>query len=149
MIENFNNIIVYGTDWTVETLNNQLSSPLSYKCDVDDWSLTKKSRFIESLLLGLPVPQIVLVNQGGKGYLILDGCKRIRAIQQFYGHDSKYNHFKLEDLEFISKLNGLGYEDFETMYQDGLDNQPIRIIIIKNLYDEEVLLNISQRLNLK
>ncbi|MFM5890715.1 MAG: DUF262 domain-containing protein, partial [Dolichospermum sp.] len=53
----------------------------------DAWDITLKSRFIESLILGFPVPQIVLaVNRQEKGkFIVLDGKQRLLTILQFYG----------------------------------------------------------------
>ena len=71
--------VIYNTDWTVETVVSQLTkdhillNPTFQRRDA--WRIDKKSRFIESLLLGLPVPQIVLAeDKDHRGqYLVLDG----------------------------------------------------------------------------
>ena len=41
-------------------------------------------RFIESLLLGYPIPGIFLVQQPDKKLLVLDGQQRLRTLQAFY-----------------------------------------------------------------
>lgn len=137
--------IVYSMNWKVETLNNETYYRIvnNFKAQRDNWDFKKKSRFIESLILGLPVPQIVFLTRGS-GFDCLDGWRRLITIQQFYKND-----FRLEGLEFLPKINGLSYEDFEfNEGKDALDNQPIRMTIIKNVSDDNTLLNISQRLNL-
>ena len=55
--------VVTATDWTVETLISQLKKR-NIKLDPsfqrrDAWTAKRKSEFIESLFLGLPVPQVV------------------------------------------------------------------------------------------
>jgi hypothetical protein len=56
--------VVSGTDWTTETVVSQLKrdniqlNPRFQRRDA--WKRDRKSRFIESLILGLPIPQIVL-----------------------------------------------------------------------------------------
>ena len=56
--------VLHGTDWTTETVISQLKrgniilNPSFQRRDA--WSRKQKSRFIESLILGLPIPQIVL-----------------------------------------------------------------------------------------
>ena len=57
-------IIVSGSDWTTETIFNQL---VRQNIDLnprfqrrDAWDRKRKSRFIESIILGLPIPQIVI-----------------------------------------------------------------------------------------
>jgi len=56
--------VVTATDWTIETLISQLKKR-NIKLDPsfqrrDAWTAKRKSEFIESLFLGLPVPQVVL-----------------------------------------------------------------------------------------
>lgn len=48
------------------------------------WRRAQMDKFIESLLLGFPVPGIVLVQQGDKRYLVLDGQQRLRTLANFY-----------------------------------------------------------------
>src|ERR1700692_2811755 len=56
--------VVFGTDWTAATLIDQLRrgniklDPIFQRRDA--WDMKRKSRFIESIVLGLPIPQIVL-----------------------------------------------------------------------------------------
>ena len=56
--------VVSGTDWTTETIVSQLKrgnidlNPRFQRRDA--WNPDRKSRLIESLIVGLPVPQIVL-----------------------------------------------------------------------------------------
>ncbi|GAA1732794.1 hypothetical protein GCM10009746_13920 [Microbacterium paludicola] len=49
------------------------------------WSRNQMDRFIESLLLGFPVPGIFLVEQPGKKYLVLDGQQRLTTLAAFFG----------------------------------------------------------------
>jgi len=84
-------IVVSGSDWTTETIFNQLVrgnielNPRFQRRDA--WDITRKSRFIESLILGFPIPQIVLAaNRQEKGkFIVLDGKQRLLTIMQFYG----------------------------------------------------------------
>src|SRR5947209_7589571 len=83
--------VVNGTDWTTETIVSQLRrgniqlNPRFQRRDA--WKLDRKSRFIESLIVGLPIPQIVLAEskqERGK-FIVLDGKQRLLAILQFWG----------------------------------------------------------------
>nr|WP_294283644.1 DUF262 domain-containing protein [uncultured Chryseobacterium sp.] len=66
-IDSFDQAVIWGTDWTTETINNQLNRknidlfPKFQRRDA--WSITAKSKFIESLILGLPIPQIILAEK--------------------------------------------------------------------------------------
>jgi hypothetical protein len=48
------------------------------------WKKFKMDRFVESLLLGYPVPAIFLVQQPNKKMLVLDGQQRLRTLQYFF-----------------------------------------------------------------
>jgi hypothetical protein len=82
-LEEIAGIVVSGTDWTTETILNQLVreniklNPRFQRRDA--WDVTRKSRFIESLILGFPIPQIVLAadeKERGK-FVVLDGKQRL------------------------------------------------------------------------
>ena len=153
------NVVVYGTDWTTETIFTQLVrgnielTPNFQRRDA--WNIQKKSRLIESLILGLPVPQIVLAerdNVKGK-FIVLDGKQRLLSIFQFYGKSgSSSDNFKLTGLEILKKLNGSSYEDLQNSLLDpslvnALDNQSIRTILIRNWQHESFLYTVFSRLN--
>ena len=47
------------------------------------WDIKRASRLIESILVGLPVPQIFLYEQGRNKYLVIDGQQRLMSIYYF------------------------------------------------------------------
>ena len=70
----FSQAVVFATDWTAETILRQLdkgniSLDPGYQRR-DAWRPDRKSRFIESLLLGLPIPQLVLAEAKGKNIVL-------------------------------------------------------------------------------
>ena len=153
--------VVAGSDWTTATIRDQLIreniqlNPRFQRRDA--WNITRKSRFIESLILGFPVPQIVLAtNNKEKGkFIVLDGKQRLLTILQFYGDsDTPNNSFTLKDLEFLDNLNGCQYQDLKNDFNlndflDQLDNQTIRTIVIRNWKTESFLHKIFLRLNVE
>ncbi|MDD1438693.1 DUF262 domain-containing protein, partial [Dolichospermum sp. ST_sed10] len=157
-------IVVSGSDWTTETIFNQLDrgnielNPRFQRRDA--WDITRKSRFIESLVLGFPVPQIVLAaNRQEKGkFIVLDGKQRLLTILQFYGGSDENisnnnNAFALRNLEFRRDLIGKKYEDFKndvflSSELNTLDNQTIRTVLIRNWPSENLLYKIFLRLNI-
>ena len=158
-IETVAQAVVYPLDWTVETIISQLQrgniviSPKFQRRDA--WREIRKSHYIESLFIGLPVPQIVLAekqNERGK-YFVLDGKQRTLSLLQFTGLAfGKYNYFKLKSLEVRTDLNGLTYEDIKA----DIDlentlvrflNQPIRCVVIRNWSTIDFLHLMFVRLN--
>ena len=47
------------------------------------WDITRASRLIESLILGLPVPQLFLYEQDRNRFLVIDGQQRLMSIYYF------------------------------------------------------------------
>ncbi|MBE8993921.1 DUF262 domain-containing protein [Microcystis aeruginosa] len=153
--------VVAGSDWTTATIRDQLIreniqlNPRFQRRDA--WNITRKSRFIESLILGFPVPQIVLAtNNKEKGkFIVLDGKQRLLTILQFYGDSATPNNsFTLKDLEFLDNLNGCQYQDLKNDFNlndisHQLDNQTIRTIVIRNWKTESFLHKIFLRLNVE
>jgi Protein of unknown function DUF262 len=75
----------YGADYTVDLLVKCMRSgayvvPPFQRSYV--WSIRKASRFIESLLIGLPVPGVFLYKEiDTPNYLIVDGHQRLKTLQ--------------------------------------------------------------------
>jgi hypothetical protein len=71
VLKEISKIIVAGTDWTTATILDQLVreniqlNPRFQRRDA--WDIIRKSRFIESIFLGFPIPQIVLASQEKTG----------------------------------------------------------------------------------
>lgn len=151
------NMAISGTDWTADTIVNQihkgniLLSPYFQRRDA--WSPKMKSRFIESLFLGLPIPQIILAeNKDKKGtYIVIDGKQRLLSLQQFVEGNEEGKKLKLVGLEVKEQLNKMTYDDIQNSeYCDEIDafnNQTIRTVVVKNWPSVEVLYLLFLRLN--
>jgi len=161
VLKEISKILVVATDWTTATILDQLVreniqlNPRFQRRDA--WDITRKSRFIESIFLGFPIPQIVLASQEKKRgrFIVLDGKQRLLTILQFYGRSETPNDsFALKNLEFRPELNGLTHEKIQNdillnSVLDALDNQTIRITLIRNWRTESLLYKIFLRLNLE
>lgn len=80
-------ITSYGADFTTETLFSKLENGSVYIPSFQRkyvWTIEQASRFIESLLIGLPVPGIFLSREDSTNrLLIIDGQQRLKTIQFF------------------------------------------------------------------
>ena len=59
------------------------------------WDRAKRSAFIESLLMNIPIPPIFLLEWEYSRYEVMDGQQRLSSIVDFYE-----NRFKLSGLEY-------------------------------------------------
>jgi len=89
------------------------------------WTATMKSRLIESFIINIPVPSIILYKQDFKPYEVLDGEQRISAIQEFYE-----NKLKLTELEILPELNGHTYNRLPQKIRANIDRRSISSIAI-------------------
>lgn len=152
--------VVTSTDWTTETIV-RLFERSTIELDPsfqrrDAWAPVRKSRFIESLMMGLPIPQIVLAEKKAKPgqFIVIDGKQRLLALQQFAGAHggSRAPALVLTGLSSLKDLNGKSYDQLaaDARYADHLEafrNQPIRAVVVKNWQDENFLYLVFLRLN--
>jgi hypothetical protein len=156
----FSDAVLYSADWTVETIISQLKNrnidmnPRFQRRDA--WSSPGKGRFIESVILGFPIPQIVLAEKKGlRGqFIVLDGKQRLLTLLQFTGNateDTK-NAFRLTGLEVrtdLSKRSFLQLQE-DPARRDDLNaffNNTIRTVVIRNWPNTSFLHTVFLRLN--
>jgi hypothetical protein len=151
--------VLYSSDWTVQTILMQLKNrnidmnPRFQRRDA--WSPGGKSRFIESVVLGFPIPQIVLAEKKGlRGqFIVLDGKQRLLTLPQFTGGaEGPRNGFRLAGLEVRSDLNKKNFAQLEKdpARRDDLNaffNSTIRTVVIRNWPHTDFLHTVFLRLN--
>ena len=151
--------VVTSTDWTTETVLSQLKrgnielSPNFQRREA--WNDDRKSAFIESLFLGLPVPQIVLAERQHKrgSYIVIDGKQRLLSIRRFGVADQDdFRPLTLSGLKNKSELNGKTWIDLKDNpgYQEDItayENQTIRTVVVRNWPNESFLYLVFLRLN--
>lgn len=147
--------VLFNTDWTVSTIVQQIERG---NIDMDPqfqrrsaWDVQRKSHLIESLIIGLPIPNLVLAEdraQRGK-FIVIDGKQRLSSLHDFMSDKSK-DRFSLKNLSVRTDLNGINYEDLKSEFPSDanfLDNAPIRTIVIRNWPSDYFLYVIFDRLN--
>lgn len=152
--------VVSASDWTTETILRQLERG-NIDLNVhfqrrDAWKAPRKSKFIESLILGLPIPQLVLAEKKWEkgSFLVIDGKQRLLSLRQFAASadDESFPQLKLKGLEVRSDLNGKALGDLEADVSLGeelriFQNQTIRTVVIRSWPNESALYLIFLRLN--
>jgi Protein of unknown function DUF262 len=112
------------------------------------WTKPQSDRFVESLLLGFPVPGIFLV-QGADGvYLVLDGQQRLRTLQAFYKGSLRDKTYRLQQVQ--DDFRDLTYETLEPDVRRRLDNSIIHATVVKQEVpseDQSGIYKIFERLN--
>ena len=133
-------ITSFGIDFDVEGLcrrleRGEIAIPGFQRSFV--WSLGHASRFIESLLLGLPVPGVFLSRDfDSDKYVVIDGQQRLKSIQFF--RDGVFNPsagaktqraFRLTGVQ--QEFEGLTYQDLAPSDRFRIDNSVIHATVVK------------------
>ena len=107
----------------------------------DRWDAQKQSRLIESFLINIPVPPLILYETSYNSYEVMDGQQRITAIENFYN-----NKLKLTGLDIWPELEGRTYESLPAKIKDGINRRAISTIVVitESLSDPEESLSLKQ-----
>lgn len=112
------------------------------------WRKTQMSRFIESLLLGLPVPGIFLVKDKNNRLLVLDGQQRLRSLQKFYDGKIDDRVFRLIGVQ--PPFEGQSYQDLRPEDRRRLDDSIIHATVLRDdssSGSQDAVYSIYERLN--
>ncbi|UXT89759.1 DUF262 domain-containing protein [Agrobacterium pusense] len=153
-------LVVYSRDWTVETILSQIE-----KSNIDlnpsfqrrnAWNDFKRSKLIESLILGVPVPEIVLAEdtEKKKSFIVIDGKQRLLALAGFK-HPDRFNSWQIPKLRGLPEGGPLNGKAFEELFVEGeetgelrqLLNADIRCTVLSNYSSNAVLYDVFYRLN--
>ncbi|MEA5575089.1 DUF262 domain-containing protein [Anabaena sp. UHCC 0451] len=89
------------------------------------WDEKKQSQLIESFLINIPVPPIILYEKKYNVYEVMDGQQRITALKEFYE-----NRLQLTGLELWTELNGRTYNQLPDNIKAGIDRRSISTIVL-------------------
>lgn len=153
-------IVVATRDWTVETIVQQIRDS---NVELDPafqrrnaWRDHRRSRLVESFILGFPIPQIVLAEDPHrrKAFIVIDGRQRLMTLAGIYlpEYRSYWTDPELSGLKVLTHLNGVSLDDFimAKAFADErreLANADIRTTLVTGFKDEAVLYDIFYRIN--
>ena len=100
---------------------------INYRDYESTWSDFKKSRFIESLILNVPLPSIIVYESSYNIYEFITGINRTKSFQDFL--DDK---FTLTGLNYWKVLNGKSYSQIEDTVLHRIARKQIHWISIHN-----------------
>lgn len=120
------------------------------------WSPGQRSRFIESLLLEMPVPPIFMIEEEKGRYVLIDGLQRISSYLHFRG-ELEADHLdppvklgeqlELVDCDIIKELNGLTYDTLDVGLQIRAKRAFIRVEVVREGADPHFKYHMFKRLN--
>ncbi|KAA0115094.1 DUF262 domain-containing protein [Mycolicibacterium sp. P9-22] len=145
IVEQSKRIDFFLTEYSVELLaqkvrDNEYVVPAYQRAFT--WEDERKSRFIESLIMGLPIPFLFFWEMPDGRLEIVDGSQRLRTLEQFI-----YDGFRLTELSTLTNLSGCAFNDLPASRQRKIRNRPIRGIVLNEDADEAARLDMFERIN--
>ncbi|HFU75893.1 MAG TPA: DUF262 domain-containing protein [Arcobacter sp.] len=123
--------------------NNEIDLNPDFQRNSDLWGRKQMSRLIESILLKLPLPVLYFDVSEPDKWLVVDGLQRLSTLKKFIV-DKK---LILKDLEFLSNLDGVGYDDLDRSFKRIIDETQIITYQIEAQTPKEVRYSIFNRIN--
>ncbi|CNK42106.1 TPA: DUF262 domain-containing protein [Yersinia enterocolitica] len=136
----------YTSEYTVEILAQKVAAGEytvpKYQREYT-WDEPRKCKFIESLLIGLPIPFVFFWMNDLTGMLeIVDGSQRLRTLEEYLN-----NRLVLNGLERLDLLNNTRFNDLPLARQRKILNKSIRGIILSEDTDMESRVDLFERIN--
>ena len=145
-IKEFQKQIEYDTkDYTIEHLVDKFNKqdffiPRYQRKFV--WRPKNKSMFIESVLLGLPIPFMFFAACDDGRLEIVDGAQRMQTLVEFVS-----NKLRLSNLEKLTYLNGFRFKDLTEAQQRKFNNKAFRVIVLDEKTTSDVRQDLFNRIN--
>jgi len=110
----------------------------------DVWDNPRKSKLIESMLIGIPIPSIYVEEVVAGRYIVIDGQQRINSIIQYLNDKFGLSGSSIREELKNKKYNNLkGIQGLIARFSD----EKIPVIIIKKSENKELKYEIFERLN--
>lgn len=145
-------------EFTVSEICKRYQRSLEKDFDVDDtfvqgsiyvpdyqrdfvWQESAQCKFIESLILGIPVPLIFFADVNSHQEIV-DGSQRIRTMHNFLS-----NNLKLDGLEKLTYLNGYRYEELPNQRKNRINDLTVRSVSLGARTVESARYDLFERVN--
>ena len=142
----------YVTEYPIEVLVEKMPSSTSgddgdfvipkYQREFT-WELSRQCKFIESVLMGLPIPFLFGFADAEKddSTIIVDGVQRLSTLRAFMK-----DNLKLSDLDKLDRLNGYRFSNLSKLQQRRLSRRTLLMVVVDNA-DPETQFELFERIN--
>ena len=114
------------------------------------WGEEKQSRFVESLILEMPVPPIFVIETDDGVYELIDGLQRISSYLHFRGErlgETNDKFLELQGCDIVKDLNGLTFDNLPKALQIKIKRSFVRMEVIKKESEISLKYHMFKRLN--
>ncbi|NBW14524.1 MAG: DUF262 domain-containing protein [Caulobacteraceae bacterium] len=145
IVERSKRIDFYLVEYTIEFLANKMHDGEfvvpPYQREFT-WEEHRRSRFIESILMGLPIPFLFFWEMEDGRLEVVDGSQRLRTIEEWVHKD-----FELGELDELPSLSHSKFSDLLESRQRKIKNRSIRGIVLNEHADEQARFDMFERIN--
>ncbi|HWE97734.1 MAG TPA: DUF262 domain-containing protein [Tepidisphaeraceae bacterium] len=106
------------------------------------WDIRRQCRFIESVLLGLPIPMMFVADLDDGRLEVVDGAQRMFTLESFISGD-----LVLRGLDRLPSLQGFTYADLPESQQRKFGTKALRVVVLEDSTTEETRHEIFDRIN--
>lgn len=113
------------------------------------WTPKNQTKFIESVLLGIPFPPIFVAEDEDNVWELVDGLQRLSTILAFFGKlkNSLKNNLKLSEGSIVAELDGYTIKTIPLKYKLLLKRAVCRVEIIRADSEFDMKYELFKRLN--
>lgn len=122
------------------------------------WDISRKTRFIESVLLGIPLPPIFVYQNESGIWELIDGLQRLSTILEFMGElldecGKRMQTSVMEGTRYLPSLSGKQWAPKDERASIGIEHQlaikraRVRVEILRQESDPKAKYELFQRLN--
>ncbi|MFT6987807.1 MAG: hypothetical protein ACJAT7_003669 [Psychromonas sp.] len=111
------------------------------------WEDRQKTKLIESILIGIPIPEVFVAQKPDGTWHVVDGVQRLSTIFQLTGVLKDTAPLKMTYCKYIPSLEGKKWTDLPIETQREFKKSKIKINIILTQNSDEAQYELFQRLN--
>ena len=117
------------------------------------WNHERCSQLIESLMLGIPIPNLFMATNDDNTWEAVDGVQRLSAISKFAGDSTLRQALQLgpplilAGLKKLTSFNGLSYLSLPPQIQQHIRTRPLRVVTLNDKSDKVIRFDLFERLN--
>jgi hypothetical protein len=117
------------------------------------WDAARQSELVESLFLGIPIPNLFMATNSDSTWEVVDGVQRLSTIVHFCGDArtreslGQIDRLRIEGLQKLTALNGLTFDDLPQTSQLQFNLRPLKVTTLSDKSDLKVRFDLFERLN--
>ncbi|MDO6717962.1 DUF262 domain-containing protein [Psychrosphaera sp. 1_MG-2023] len=132
-------------DFTIDYIIKQFQDGLFFIPEYQRkfiWPEKHRIDFIESILLGLPIPMMFVADLDDGRLEIVDGAQRIQTLEQFCNND-----LTLKKPKILDSLAGFKYKNLSISQKRKFDTKALRLVVLEDSTSVERRQEIFHRIN--